>query len=583
MTARFPAARTPALAALLLLSAACARGGTSNAPAPVAVPAVSSTPAPAADAQTTIAAAVRSDSLRGTPSDSVSVSPSDVTREAVAVFGDSVATDSGEVDTPEAVTFDIDVRSYETRASVERYVGIFTGSAKGRFTQWLERGTRYEPMIRAKFRAGGLPEDMGYLALIESGYHTHAYSRAAAVGMWQFMSSTGKGTGLRIDWWVDERRDPVAATDAAVKFITWLRSQFGSLYLAAAAYNGGPGRVSRGLTRYADEMEGASGEDRFFALAEHDYLRAETKNYVPQLIAAALVAKEPARYGLQVRPQPVYAYDSVRVPASTPLAAVARASGSTVADVRELNPHILRGMMPPTGALWTRVPVGTAPAFAAAFEALPESERTSFSRVTSRKGETLARVALRTGRSAKQLGWYNRSLRTGKRGVLVAGQTLLVPSAAVVAAAMDVPDPSIERYGSSKKGSSVATHVVKRGETLGGIARRYKTTAARIRTLNRMKKDMIFAGQTLIVKGSVPAARRGSSRSAAKPRSASKGKASTSAKGSSRSGKAAVSKRSAVKRAPAKATGSRGASSKAPARAGAKKPAVTRRAESPSR
>ena len=114
-------------------------------------------------------------------------------------------------------------------------------------------------MIRAKMREGGLPEDMYYLGLVESGWDPNAYSRAAAVGMWQFMTTTARDMGMRVDWWVDERRDPVSSTTAAVRFIKDLKEQFGSLYLAAAAYNGGPGRVARGLSRYADDLEGTSG------------------------------------------------------------------------------------------------------------------------------------------------------------------------------------------------------------------------------------------------------------------------------------------------------------------------------------
>src|SRR5581483_2952986 len=142
-----------------------------------------------------------------------------------------------------------DVRSYASTARVEHYVQYFSGPAKERIQARLERGTRYEPMIRAQMRAGGLPEDMYYLALVESGFDPNAYSRAAAVGMWQFMTSTARDMGLRVDWWMDERRDPVKSTAAAVRFIKGLDEQFGSLYLAAAAYNGGPSRIAKGLSR----------------------------------------------------------------------------------------------------------------------------------------------------------------------------------------------------------------------------------------------------------------------------------------------------------------------------------------------
>ncbi|MEO6445841.1 MAG: lytic transglycosylase domain-containing protein [Gemmatimonadaceae bacterium] len=250
-------------------------------------------------------------------------------------------------DVEEATSWDIDVNSYVTQDKVAHYVNLFLGSAKPRFAASLQKGKRYEPMIRSKFRAAGIPEDMYFLALVESGYEPHAYSRAAAVGIWQFMTSTAHDVGLRVDWWVDERRDPMRSTDAAARFIGDLRTQFGSLYLAAAAYNGGPGRVSRGLKKYDDQMDDVSGDDRFFALAEQDYLRAETKNYVPQLIAAALLGKNPANYGIVLDSVPVFAYDSAVVPALTPLAAVAKVANAGLSEIQVLNPHFLRGSRPP--------------------------------------------------------------------------------------------------------------------------------------------------------------------------------------------------------------------------------------------
>ncbi len=182
----------------------------------------------------------------------------------------------------------------------------------------LERGARYEPMIRERFEAEGLPGDLFYLALIESGYSSEAVSRAYAVGMWQFMRSTGRGYGLRVDTWVDERRDPVKATDAAARHLRDLRKRFGSLYLAAAAYNAGAGKVSRSLGKLepldaeseSDEAAEDEGNAAFFRLAESDLLANETRDYVPKLIAAAIIAKQPARYGIATAAVERFAYDS---------------------------------------------------------------------------------------------------------------------------------------------------------------------------------------------------------------------------------------------------------------------------------
>jgi membrane-bound lytic murein transglycosylase D len=507
-----------ALVAAASLLASCARSAPNTTPAPDTSRKESAESSKAA-AETT---AGDSTTSHGTPTDSVKVSSEDVSKTALQVFGDSIApatvlpSDSG---TSEP-TWDLDVRPYETQERVAHYVRMFSGDARDRFASRLERGSRYEPMMRSKLHAAGLPEDFVYLALIESGYDPHAYSRAAAVGIWQLMTGTARGVGLRVDWWVDERRDPVRSTDAAIRFLRYLNDQFGSLYLAAAAYNGGPGRVSRGLTKYADDLEGTTGEDRFFALAETDYLRAETRNYVPQLIAAALVAKEPGRYGLTLHTLAPYAYDTVTVPASTPLAAVAHATGTTLSQVLELNPQVLRGATPPKTRYTVRVPVGSAVAFDSVFSVLPVEERTAYTRLTSKKGETLVGVARRAKVTSRQLGWYNPKLEVARKsGRVVAGQTILVPSAAVVAGARDVPDPSLEIYGSSAR---AAYHTVKRGETLSGIAKRYRTSTAAIMRMNGLRKSIIIPGQRLVVKGGTAKAVKSKAGSARKGKSAAK-------------------------------------------------------------
>lgn len=456
-------------------------------------------------------------------------------------------------------TWDIEVDAYVTQDKVAHFVNLFLGSARTRFVERLQRGKQYEPIIREKFRAAGIPEDMYYLGLVESGYDPHAYSRAAAVGMWQFMSSTARGVGLRVDWWVDERRDPMKSTDAAARFIRDLRAQFGSLYLAAAAYNGGPGRVSRGLKKFDEALEQVNGDDCFFALAEQDYLRAETKNYVPQLIAAALIGKAPARYGIQLDSAPRYAYDSVLVPAATPLAAVARATGRSLREVQTLNPHVLRGVTPPDSAISVRVPVGAAEGFDSLWATLPDSERVAFRRVTAKKGETLAALARKHDLQARHLSWFNRKLSV-RKGRLTPGQVVLVPTAAVVAGAFDVPDPSIERYGTSA-GSGRVTHVVRRGESLGLIARRYGTSVSALVRVNRLKKQVIYPGQTIIVREAArPAARpaRAGTVKRSGARSSAASRASSATKKPARSAPRPTSKPAAKPAAKASAKSSRG-------------------------
>ncbi|MEO6210647.1 MAG: transglycosylase SLT domain-containing protein [Gemmatimonadaceae bacterium] len=478
---------TVAAVTLAVLLTACHGSKPDTAPMPVSATNVS---------KDTLASLANLPLDSGRP-DTVHVAQRDLTHEAVKIFGDSVATAPPAAAEP---TWDIDVRSFETHDRVVYFVGRFTGPSSDRFVQELARGGRYEPIIRRKLHAAGMPEDMTYLALIESGYNPHAYSSAAAVGLWQFMASTARGTGLRVDWWIDERRDPVRSTDGAIKFLGWLKDQFGSYYLAAAAYNGGAGRVSRGLKRYADEVEGESGDSAFFSMAAAgNYLRAETRDYVPKLIAAALVAKEPAKYGLKVSYLPEYSYDTVLVGGATPLVAIAKASDATLADIQDLNPEVLRGITPPDQRFVVRVPKGHADGFDSAYAQLASSDRAAFTRSTVKKGETMSSLAQRAGLTARTLAWYNRGLKPTKRGRLPSGEPVLLPSSAVVAGALDVPDPSVEKWGSSKRGSTT-THVVVKGETLGRIAVRYGTTVTGLMRLNGMSGSRLIPGQVLIVK-----------------------------------------------------------------------------------
>ncbi|CAA9359013.1 MAG: GH23, partial [uncultured Gemmatimonadaceae bacterium] len=458
--------RLSTVAGLAALVAACA---------PARRPALA--PAPAAEPAS------------GVAGDSAALSSVELAARVTALFGTALDPDSAAPAPVDVAgpTWDIDVRSYETHERVAYYVARFTGPSRGWMAERLRRGTRYDPMIRRKLRASGLPEDLAYLALIESGYSPYAYSRVGAAGLWQLMPETARDGGLRVDGWVDERRDPVRSTEAAIRFLRWLDREFGSMYLAVAAYNGGPGRIARGLTRFAHDMEGSTG-DGFFTLAAQDYLPRETKEYVPQLIAAALVGKEPARYGIPVRPEPEFAYDSVRVPALTPLASVASASGSSVAEILDLNPHYLRGLVPPGSGATVRVPVGRGDGFADAFAALPADARRGVTRVETKKKQTLADLARATGRSPELLAAFNPGLAYGKKKRLLPGQTVLVPTATVAAAARAMPaSPArsarsaaapLAKGGSEKGGSD------KRGSDKGDrqVRARTGTTAATVAT-----------------------------------------------------------------------------------------------------
>ena len=488
---------SPSRLAIAALAAtfACAAPGRapSSSPAPGTAEPAPPGPVPATQTiQQSSGAVGTSDALAVAEVDSTTVQLFGATQDSST----PAATGPAEAEAETGPTWDIDVRSYETVDRVRFYVERFSGGARARISDRLSEGTRYENLIRSRLRAGGLPEDMYYLALVESGFNPHAYSRAAAVGMWQFMAPTARGMGLRVDWWVDERRDPVRSTEAAVRFLRYLNEQFGSMYLAAAAYNGGPGRIARGLSRFEDDLEGVEGDDAFFALADKTYLKTETREYVPQLIAAALVAKEPERYGIEIEKREEFAYDSARVGPLVPLSAVAKAAGATVQTVVELNSHLLRGMTPPRTTSIVRIPSGTRARFDSAFATLPAEELKGARVIVTKKAATWATLARAEKISAKSLAAFNPKTRPSRKtGLIAAGTQLLVPTPAVTAVALSVPDPAIERYGSSSR-----SHVVRKGENLSIIAKRYKTTTASIMRLNRLKKAMIFPGQELRVR-----------------------------------------------------------------------------------
>ncbi|HRP07924.1 MAG TPA: lytic transglycosylase domain-containing protein, partial [Gemmatimonadales bacterium] len=350
-----------AIAAALVL-AACSTGNIDTSPSPLPAPQQSANRWNRPAAGDTMAEAMLLDSLE-------SISPDS---EMPALTLEEVAGPS----------WDINVEGFAGHPRVQYYIDFFTGRGRNGFQSWLDRMPRYESYARERFAEQGLPGDLVYLALIESGFSPVAVSRVRAVGMWQFMQATGRGYGLRVDAWVDERRDPIKSTDAAARHLKDLTDRFGSHFLAAAAYNGGAGRVGRGLTRITalagsgDEQVDPSSDEMFFELAQTPHLFQETKDYVPKLIAAALIAKDPERYDF-VMPDSVepFPLDSVMVDGSTGLDLIAKLAKVKVEEIGALNPHILRGYTPPGGRYPVRVPSGTASAISAAYAAIPASER----------------------------------------------------------------------------------------------------------------------------------------------------------------------------------------------------------------
>jgi membrane-bound lytic murein transglycosylase D len=249
----------------------------------------------------------------------------------------------------------------EINDRVEGWMERYLTDQRPAFEGYLERTGLYGEMIRRGLRTRGMPEELIFLAAIESGFSPNALSPVAATGMWQFMGPTAQAYGLRIDEWVDERRDPVRATEAALNYLQALHDRFGSWYLAAAAYNAGPSRVARILKAHAGDEAG--DEALYWEIVEH--LPRETREYVPKMLALVLLSQAAEGYGFRVQPAEAVRFDRVWVPGGTSLRTVAKTLEVGVSLLRELNPHLIRRVTPPSEAYALRVPPGRSPAVVA--------------------------------------------------------------------------------------------------------------------------------------------------------------------------------------------------------------------------
>jgi membrane-bound lytic murein transglycosylase D len=251
----------------------------------------------------------------------------------------------------------------EVNPRVERWIEQLRTNRRADFDLLLERSGIYGDLVRSELRERGMPEELLYLAMIESGLSPLAESHREAVGLWQFRDAAARDYGLRMDGHVDERRDPVRATEAALDYLFWLRARFGSWYLAIAAYNAGPARIERVLELYADGRTG--DEQLYWEILRH--LPRETREYVPRLIATTILAAEAEASGVEVESSsPAYSYDQVYVPGGTRFGAVARWLGVEVEILEDLNPHLVRGETPPDEIWPLRVPRGRVPDVVAA-------------------------------------------------------------------------------------------------------------------------------------------------------------------------------------------------------------------------
>ncbi len=421
--------------------------------------------------------------------------------------------------TPEltqAVRTDLESTSHDVpiplNARVLSYIELFQGRLRTFITEGLARGSKYLPMIQDVFRAEGLPLDLAYVPLVESAFKPNALSHASARGVWQFMRGTALDNGLRHDWYVDERSDPQKATLAAAKYLKTLRSMFGGdWHLALASYNGGPGRVQRAMQR--------SGIQEFWTLAETSrYLPRETREYVPMILAAIVIARNPAQYGLDVQPMPAVASEKVVLPGPVDLRRVAEWTGTSITTIQTLNPELRRWTTPVKSSDYTlNVPEGTAATVNARVQHMPPAEGAALNWYTVRSGDSLQTIARKLRVSRTDLAEANY-LRTA--APVRPGQRLVIPRppATLMAARPDRPVPVAESRrvaaGAGLTGAPSAAqskdarliYEVKQGDTLSSIARGFRTTVAALRSWNHLASSRVSAGDRLMIL--TPASRR---------------------------------------------------------------------------
>ena len=386
-------------------------------------------------------------------------------------------------------------------AKVEHFISYYSTVHNRFMHRSLARSHRYLNMMRRVLRAHEVPEELAYMVLVESGFTTHAYSRARACGPWQFISSTGRRYGLKINSWVDERRDPVKSTYAAALYLSDLHEMFGSWYLAAAAYNAGEGKIQRAMRRHKT--------DDFWQMANFRYLKRETREYIPRLLAAIMIAREPEKYGfVDIEYEAPFTYDLVKVADATDLDALAWASGARIEEIRKLNPELNCWCTPPKVKDYqVRVPLGTGERCQKALADLPPAKRVTFRKHRIRPGDTLSTIARRYHTGVRQIKDLN-GLRSCR---IRAGRDLLIPVRVGGRGAV-VFDRQIYRpgsfsklnYNSQKRSRKVSSYRVRRGDSLWKIARRHNLRVADIQRWNNLgRSTAIKPGQVLKLKKTV--------------------------------------------------------------------------------
>ncbi len=390
----------------------------------------------------------------------------------------------------EESTYDIPIVKNET---VQEYINYYQTRNRSHFELWLTRSGRYLPSMKEIFKSFELPEDLVFLALIESGFNPHAYSRSKASGPWQFMKATGKKYGLKVTRWVDERRDPIKSTYAAAKYLKDLYGMFGSWPLALASYNAGEGKVMRAMAR-------TKAED-FWDLSSTRYLRPETKNYVPQFMAATIIAKNPEKFGFSLSYYEPLKFDTVLIDRSTDLRVIARVVHSSYEIIKELNPELKKGMTPPLSPNYPlRIPEGTKTLFEENFGKVPEYTKILKQKHRVRRGETLLSISKRYGVPIQDLADTN-SLDPNSK--LHRGKILIIPlgkadqtgdSSPVIAPKSNLKmGASLRSCTKCRNGQRYALYKVKKGDTLYHLSKKYSVEIASLKNINHIQELKVGA------------------------------------------------------------------------------------------
>lgn len=385
----------------------------------------------------------------------------------------------------------------EMNQHVLRQMEFFLGRGRGHMERYLERSTRFLHLVRETLKEEGVPEDLAYVALIESGFSSTAKSHAKAVGYWQFIRGTGVRYGLKVDSLVDERRDPIKSTVAAARYLKGLYNLFGSWHLAFAAYNVGENRVKHQVMKHQTRD--------LWELIRRGGLPAETKQYVPKFIAARMIAKHPEKYGFtNLEFDAPITFEVVRTEHPLSLSQVSRTLGVSIQELRTRNPMYKTDLVPLNneGFAEIRVPVSVAANAAVAFQKSKVSPRQVAAAAESirdyvfykvRRGDTLASIANHFGTKISNLRELNNF---NKRAMIVAGSKIKVPPGKIKKS--DKSRYSGVRVIKFKEPKTI--HVVRRGDTLINISRRYGVSLAEIRKENNLRsRTQLFAGSRLVI------------------------------------------------------------------------------------